>query len=106
MRTIMVLNAKGGSGKSTIATNLASYYAYVEEKNVVLVDFDPQASSLAWLEERGEEWPEIKGIAGFKDTVRIPKTVDRQRCTTHWVDPNLGGLAVIADPEAEVRVRC
>jgi len=76
MRTIMVLNAKGGSGKSTIATNLASYYAYIEEKNVVLVDFDPQGSSLAWLAERGEEWPEIKGIAGFKDTVRIPKTVD------------------------------
>ena len=76
MRTIMVLNAKGGCGKSTIATNLASYYAYEEEKNVVIVDFDPQGSSLDWLAARGEEWPEIKGIAGFKDTVRIPKSVD------------------------------
>ncbi|HKK14649.1 MAG TPA: P-loop NTPase, partial [Gammaproteobacteria bacterium] len=27
MRTIMVLNAKGGCGKSTLATNLASHYA-------------------------------------------------------------------------------
>ena len=76
MRTIMVLNAKGGCGKSTIATNLASYYAYMEEKNVVIVDFDPQGSSLDWLAARGEEWPEIKGIAGFKDSVRIPKTID------------------------------
>lgn len=76
MRTIMVLNAKGGCGKSTIATNLASYFAYIEEKSVVLVDFDPQGSSLEWLAARGEEWPEIKGIAGFKDSVRIPKTVD------------------------------
>lgn len=76
MRTIMVLNAKGGCGKSTIATNLASYYAYIEEKNVVLVDFDPQGSSIDWLAARGEEWPEIKGIAGFKDNVRISKTVD------------------------------
>lgn len=76
MRTIMVLNAKGGCGKSTIATNLASYYAYEEEKKVVIVDFDPQGSSLDWLAARGEEWPEIKGIAGFKDTVRIPKSVD------------------------------
>ena len=59
MRTIMVLNAKGGCGKSTIATNLASYYAFIEEKNVVIVDFDPQASSLEWLAVRGEEWPEI-----------------------------------------------
>jgi len=76
MRTIMVLNAKGGCGKSTIATNLASYYAFIEEKNVAIVDFDPQGSSIDWLAARGEEWPEIIGIAGFKDTVRIPKSVD------------------------------
>ena len=49
MRQIMVLNAKGGSGKSTIATNLASYYA-TQGKDVVLADLDPQGSSLAWLE--------------------------------------------------------
>ena len=61
MRTIMVLNAKGGCGKSTISTSLASYYAFEEEKKVVLADFDPQGSSIAWLEARGEEWPEIEG---------------------------------------------
>ncbi len=76
MRTIMVLNAKGGCGKSTIATNLASYYAWEKEQNVVLADYDPQGSSMAWLAARGEEWPEIKGIAAWKDPVKVPKDTD------------------------------
>ena len=76
MRTIMVLNAKGGCGKSTISTNLASYYAFEEEKKVVLADYDPQGSSLAWLEARGEEWPAIEGVAAFKDKLHPAKDTD------------------------------
>jgi chromosome partitioning protein len=76
MRTIMVLNAKGGCGKSTISTNLASYYAFEEEKKVVLADYDPQGSSLAWLEVRGEEWPLIEGVAAFKDALHPAKDTD------------------------------
>ena len=52
MRTIIVANAKGGCGKTTIATGLASYYATFRNKNVVLADLDPQRSSLDWLSER------------------------------------------------------
>jgi chromosome partitioning protein len=76
MRSILVLNAKGGCGKSTIATNLASYFAWEEEKSVALVDFDPQASSIEWLQARGEEWPEIRGYAAYRENVRIPTNVD------------------------------
>ena len=76
MHTIMVLNAKGGCGKSTISTNLASYFAFEMEQNVVLADYDPQGSSMAWLEARGEEWPEIIGIAAYKDPVRVSKNTD------------------------------
>jgi chromosome partitioning protein len=47
----MVLNAKGGCGKTTLATNLASYYASSGER-VTLVDFDSQSSSLDWLAVR------------------------------------------------------
>ena len=41
MSSIMVINAKGGSGKTTISTNLASYFA-TNGYNVTLVDLDPQ----------------------------------------------------------------
>jgi len=76
IRSILVLNAKGGCGKSTIATNLASYFAWEEEKSVALVDFDPQASSMEWLQARGEEWPEIRGYAAYRNNIRIPANVD------------------------------
>lgn len=72
MRKIMVLNAKGGCGKSTIATNLASYYAYEREQPVTLLDFDPQGSSMAWLRVRPENYPQIHGIDATRENVRIP----------------------------------
>ncbi len=64
MRHIMVLNSKGGCGKSTIATNIAGFYAD-EGKNVALADYDPQSSSLDWLQTRPKERPEIEGIKAF-----------------------------------------
>ncbi|MDZ7803367.1 ParA family protein [Thiohalophilus sp.] len=76
MRNIMVLNAKGGCGKSTIATNLASYYAYELEKQVVLADFDPQGSSLAWLGARPDNYPVIHGIDATRNPVRAPKETE------------------------------
>ena len=73
MRQIMVINAKGGSGKTTLATNLASYFA-TENKNVAIVDYDCQASSLAWLAARSSARPPIQGIAAFK---RNPAKIQR-----------------------------
>ncbi len=75
MRSIMVLNAKGGSGKSTIATNLASYYAN-EGNKVLLVDYDPQHSSLDWLAERPVGRPGISGLDGSAGAVRTPRNID------------------------------
>jgi chromosome partitioning protein len=69
MRHVMVMNAKGGCGKSTIATNIASYFAG-EGYKVVLADYDPQRSSLDWLAMRPEDLPPIGGVPAYDDGLR------------------------------------
>jgi chromosome partitioning protein len=71
----MVLNAKGGSGKTTIAINLASYLA-TQGYSVGLADFDPQGSSLAWLEQRSPARPVITGVAAYAKGYRIRRNLD------------------------------
>ena len=66
MRHIMVMNAKGGCGKSTLATNIASWYA-TEGATVALADYDPQRSSMDWLDRRPAGRPEIVGLEAYKD---------------------------------------
>lgn len=75
MRHIMVLNSKGGSGKTTIATNLASYFA-TQARRVLLADFDAQAASLAWLQARSAAKPPIQGVAAYRDGVRPSRYTD------------------------------
>ena len=76
MRHIMVVNAKGGSGKTTLATNLASYFATQNQK-VSLIDFDPQGSSLDWLSARSAARAPIHGIAGFrKNPEKVKRSMD------------------------------
>lgn len=71
----MVANTKGGSGKSTLSTNLASYYACWGIR-VTLMDLDPQRSSLDWLRTRPGDRPEIQGIAALRDDITIPPETD------------------------------
>ncbi|ANO49959.1 ParA family protein [Woeseia oceani] len=76
MRHIMVMNAKGGCGKSTLATNIAAYFAN-EGLAVALADFDPQRSGLDWIDRRPENRPSIAGVAGYADGLRkMPRTAD------------------------------
>lgn len=74
-RTIVVINSKGGSGKTTLAINIAAHYA-VEGKKVALVDFDRQQSALDWLADRPENRPEITGIDGTKRSATVPRGMD------------------------------
>lgn len=62
---ILILNAKGGSGKSTIATNLASYLTSTGRKSALL-DFDPQGSSTYWLNLRDKRRKPIFGVNAYK----------------------------------------
>lgn len=61
MQTILVLNSKGGSGKTTIATNIASLYAS-GGVNSVIMDYDPQGSSRHWHSLRADSLPGINVI--------------------------------------------
>ena len=65
LRKIVVLNPKGGSGKTTLAVNLAGYLAR-EGKRVALMDFDPQQSAMQWLGKRPDSKPQIYGIPAHK----------------------------------------
>jgi len=65
IQRIIVLNTKGGCGKTTIATNLASYYAH-SGFSTSLMDYDPQGSSTRWLNLRSNERPSIHGVEAHK----------------------------------------
>jgi chromosome partitioning protein len=60
MNTTLVINSKGGSGKTTLTTNLASYFA-TSNVPTALMDYDPQGSSINWLRLRGPFAPKIHG---------------------------------------------
>jgi len=60
MNTTLVINSKGGSGKTTVATNLASYFAAHDIPTTVM-DYDPQGSSLHWLRVRTQPRGKIYG---------------------------------------------
>lgn len=72
MQRILVLNPKGGSGKTTVATNLASYFASQGDRPL-LSDNDPQGSSTRWLKKRRPDQAFIHGIAAFERNSRITR---------------------------------
>lgn len=61
MEQVFIANPKGGCGKTTIATQLASYYAK-QHKRVLLVDHDAQKSSSDWLRGRPDSLPKIECV--------------------------------------------
>jgi chromosome partitioning protein len=84
LQRILVTNAKGGCGKTTITTNIASHYAD-RGKTVRLFDHDSQGSSLAWINRRPAELAMITGIDASKNSdhrltrswqLRVPPETD------------------------------
>lgn len=69
LNKIVVLNPKGGCGKTTLAINLASYYALSGTVPAVM-DCDPQGSTMSWLEKRSPSQAPIHGIAAYKSSMQ------------------------------------
>jgi chromosome partitioning protein len=76
MRHVMVMNSKGGCGKSTLSTNIACYFAR-EGFKTALADYDPQRTALDWLAVRPDDLPKITGVAGYEDGLRnVPRDTE------------------------------
>jgi chromosome partitioning protein len=60
MNTTLVINRKGGAGKTTVSINLASYFATANVATTIM-DYDPQGSSLHWLKLRNPPLGRIHG---------------------------------------------
>jgi chromosome partitioning protein len=73
MQKIVILNPKGGSGKTTIAINLASYFA-VSGLRPTLMDLDAQGSSTRWLGKRAKGQAPIHAIAGYERNSRVTRS--------------------------------
>lgn len=73
LNKIVILNPKGGCGKTTLATNLASYYALRGPMPAVM-DCDPQGSTMSWLDKRDASRPPIHGIAAFKKSMQATRS--------------------------------
>jgi chromosome partitioning protein len=82
---VVVLNPKGGSGKTTITSNLLAAYAS-QGVRVALIDRDRQGSAMRWLKQRPAGLPAIHGIAAFEEppanvtrsfAMRVPPDTER-----------------------------
>ncbi|HEY9051453.1 MAG TPA: ParA family protein [Gammaproteobacteria bacterium] len=69
MQRIVVINAKGGCGKTTVSTNLASYYA-TQGLNTALLDYDPQGSGMRWLRTRPNDAAAIYGVIAHQSAAK------------------------------------
>jgi chromosome partitioning protein len=84
LQKIVVLNPKGGCGKTTLATNLASYFA-LHGPLPALMDCDPLGFSMRWLEKRSPNRAPIYGIPAYKSSphatrswqLRVPRESTR-----------------------------
>lgn len=93
LQRIVVLNPKGGCGKSTIATNLANSIAN-HGPMPALLDCDPQGASMRWLEKRPRTLPPIHGIAAYKSPAGVTRTWQLRvpRETRHLIVDTPAGL--------------
>jgi chromosome partitioning protein len=94
---VLVINGKGGCGKTTVSTNIACMLADRGEK-VALVDADPQGAAYHWTRSRATVLPPIYGIK-IEDNMRTTRSFQwRAPKSTGWLitdaPPGLTGNAL------------
>jgi chromosome partitioning protein len=87
LRKIVVINPKGGSGKTTVAVNLAAYFA-ANGRKTALMDFDPQASTMRWAHNRPADRRFIHSVAAFEHNPRVTRSFQLR------IPPDVGHLVV------------
>ncbi|HEX7455249.1 MAG TPA: ParA family protein [Gallionella sp.] len=65
MKTILIANPKGGSGKTTLSVNIAGFLAN-QGQRVAMLDLDRQKSASAWVAARPDDLPEIVTLDSTK----------------------------------------
>jgi chromosome partitioning protein len=102
MRTIAIVNQKGGSGKTTTAVNLAAALA---EKNrrVLLIDADPQASTSDWYGASDPGKAALDVFTGNRDLQSLIEETSTPRVSivpaSSWLFAADGALAGKHDAE-------
>ena len=77
MLTVLVASSKGGCGKSTLATQLASHWAQ-QGRRTAIVDADRQGSSFRWAATRPEGVPGVLGLDGGRRALhKLPSDTER-----------------------------
>lgn len=94
---ILVINGKGGSGKTTVSSNLACWLARRGD-TTALVDADPQGSASYWINSRATELPKIFGVK-IEPNSHITRSFQwRAPKSTRWLvtdaAPGLSGIAL------------
>lgn len=100
MKTIAILNQKGGSGKTTISINMTEALRR-QDKNVVLVDSDPQGSARDWAAAAQECPFPVVGIDRPTIDRDIKAITDRDFIIIDGA-PQIANLAVSAIKAADI----
>lgn len=105
MKTLGVVNQKGGVGKTTTAINLAAYLA-AGGRRVLLLDMDPQANATSGLGLRGTERGLYEALGEPGRVAEFVQPTSQAGLDVLPATPDLAGAGVelADDPDALARL--